>query len=126
MNQAYIENYANDSTDIMTWDDVSSFVFTIKHGFKTNPKSAVTWEEDWQTITDNTYAAADIDSWQMLTITPDLLANGVVKFNITDGTTNYETNEFDMDGLTTLRLWVYMTGAGLTLQAGIDVFVQAV
>ena len=126
MNQAYIENYSSNSTDIMTWDDVSSFVFTIKHGFKTNPKSTVTWEEDFQTITDNTYAAADIDTWQMLTITPDLLANGVVKFNINDGTNDYETNEFDMDGLTTLRLWVYMTGSGLTLQSGVDIFVQAV
>ena len=123
-NQAYLAKYSSDATDKMTYDGTSSFVFTMKHGFKSSPAVATTYEASWQSITDNTYTNGNLDSWQVLTITPDLVANGPVKFNITDGTNDYETNEIDMDGRTTLRLWVYLTD--LTTEAGVEILAQAV
>jgi len=126
MNQAYLANYIGNGTDIMVYDDASNFVFTITHGFKPSPGDDITWENGYNAITDNTYTAAQLDTWQMLIITPDLLANSYIKFKITDGTTTYTTTEMDMNGLTTLRLWVYITAAGLTLQAGLDIFAQVV
>lgn len=126
MNEAYLAKYSSFPTDIMVYDDISNFIFTITHGFKPSPGDTVTWENGYNSITDNTYTAAQLDTWQVLTITPDLIANSLIKFQITDGTTTYTTREMDMGGLTTLRLWIYITGSGLTLQAGIEVFAQAV
>ncbi len=126
MNQAYLAKYSSNGTDIMVYDDTSNFIFTITHGFKPSSAADVTWENGYNAITDNTYTAVQLNTWQVLTVTPDLLANSVIKFRITDGTTTYTTREMDMGGLTTLRLWVYITDTGLTLQAGIDVFAQAV
>lgn len=123
-NQSFLAKYSSNATDKMTYDGTSSFVFTIKHGFKAAPSDTTTYEASWQAITDNTYTNGELDSWQVLTITPDLDANGPVKFNITDGTNNYETREIDMDGRTTLRLWVYFTD--LTTEAGVEILAQAV
>jgi len=124
MLQAYLAKYSSDTTHKMTYDGSSAFVFTILHGFKPSPSSSATWENSYQVITDDIYANASLGTWQVLTITPDLIANGVVKFKITDGTNNYVTSEFDMGGLTTLRLWVYLTD--LTTEAGVEIFAQAV
>ena len=121
MDQAYLA-----LGDIMTYDDASNFVFTITHGFKPSPKDDITWENGYNAITDNTYTAAQLNTWQMLTITPDLLAHSNVKFQITDGTTTFTTTQMDLDGLTTLRFWVYISDAGLTAQAAVTVFAQAV
>jgi len=126
LNQAYLANFDADATHKMTYDGASGFTFTILHGFKPSPADAVTWETAYQSITDNAYGDGDIDDWVMLSITPDLKAHGVVKFTISDGTNDYITNELDMDGLTTLRLWVNITETGLTGEAGIVVFAQAV
>ena len=124
MNQIYLNNYSSNAADKMTYDGSSDIVFTMKHGFKMSPSDTATYEATWQAITDNTYTNAQLDSWQVLTITPDLQANGPIKFNMYDGTTNYETREIDMDGLTTLRLWVYLTD--LTTEVGVEIVAQAV
>lgn len=127
MNQAYLANYSVNETDVMGgYDGSSAITFSVLHGFKPSPKSSITWEDsaDYHAVTGGSYANADLGSWKIFTITDDLLAHGAVKFEFTDGTDTWESPAFDMDGRTTLRMWINITD--LTTDVGYDIFVQAV
>jgi hypothetical protein len=127
MNQAYLANYSSNGTDVMGgYDGASAITFSILHGFKASNNATAVWEEtaDYHAVTGGSYANADLGKWKMFSITADLLAHGLVKFKFTDGTDTFETPEFNLDGLTTLRLWIKITD--LTTDAGYDIFAQAI